>query len=207
MKTEELLSTQYDILEKMERLQIEVPTHISKNLNPKFALRPYQERAIARYLDYIATHQQEKNTHLLFELATGAGKTMIMASLILQLYKEGYRTFLFFVNSSNIVEKTKQNFANAGTSKYLFHETIEIDNSRIAIRAIESIEEANSGCINILFTTIQGLHSQIGNPKENALVLSDFAEQEIVLLADEAHHTRTQTKARWSFLILGRKLF
>ena len=50
--------------------------------------------------------------HLLFNMATGSGKTLIMAGLILYLYEKGYRNFLFFVNSTNIIEKTKDNFLN-----------------------------------------------------------------------------------------------
>ncbi|MDA0062985.1 DEAD/DEAH box helicase family protein [Brachyspira hyodysenteriae] len=31
----------------------------------------------------------------MFNMATGSGKTLIMASLILYLYEKGYRNFLF----------------------------------------------------------------------------------------------------------------
>ncbi len=41
-------------------------------------------------------------------MATGSGKTLIMAGLMLYLYKQGYRNFLFFVNLSNIVEKNER---------------------------------------------------------------------------------------------------
>jgi type III restriction enzyme len=45
-------------------------------------------------------------------MATGSGKTVMMAGLILYLYERGYRKFLFFVNRGQIVEKTKDNFIN-----------------------------------------------------------------------------------------------
>ena len=45
--------------------------------------------------------------HLLFNLATGAGKTLLMACNILYLFEQGYRNFIFFVNQIQIVEKTK----------------------------------------------------------------------------------------------------
>jgi superfamily II DNA or RNA helicase len=51
--------------------------------------------------------------------ATGSGKTVMMAGLILYLYEQGYRNFLFFVNRGQIVEKTKDNFINPFSSKYL----------------------------------------------------------------------------------------
>jgi hypothetical protein len=44
----------------------------------------------------------------------------MMAGLILYLYEQGYRNFLFFVNRGQIVEKTKDNFINQFSSKYLF---------------------------------------------------------------------------------------
>jgi transposase len=40
---------------------------------------------------------------------------------MLYLYKQGYRNFLFFVNLSNIVEKTKENFLNAMQIVDKFH--------------------------------------------------------------------------------------
>lgn len=41
----------------------------------------------------------------MFEMATGSGKTLVMAGLILECYKQGYQNFIFFVNSANILEK------------------------------------------------------------------------------------------------------
>ena len=38
-------------------------------------------------------------------MATGSGKTLIMACAILTLYQKGYRNFLFFVNSNNVLTK------------------------------------------------------------------------------------------------------
>ncbi|GAA7312980.1 hypothetical protein ID0603_08520 [Helicobacter pylori] len=46
----------------------------------------------------------------MFEMATGSGKTLVMAGLILECYKQGYQNFIFFVNSTSILEKTKLNF-------------------------------------------------------------------------------------------------
>ena len=57
-------------------------------------------------------------------MATGSGKTLIMAGLILYLYEQGFKNFLFFVNSTNIIEKTKDNFLNPLSSKYLFNQNI-----------------------------------------------------------------------------------
>jgi type III restriction enzyme len=57
-------------------------------------------------------------------MATGSGKTLIMAGLILYLYQQGYRNFLFFVNSTNIIDKTRDNFLNETSIKYLFNKSI-----------------------------------------------------------------------------------
>jgi type III restriction enzyme len=57
-------------------------------------------------------------------MATGSGKTLMMAGLILYLYEKGYRNFLFFVNSNNIIDKTRDNFLNDISIKYLFNKPL-----------------------------------------------------------------------------------
>ena len=99
-----------------------MPSSITQNLNPAFGLRDYQKEAFASFIHYFNNDLpgKEKPAHLLFNMATGSGKTLIMAGLILYLYEKGYRNFLFFVNSTNIIEKTKDNFLNPRAAKYLF---------------------------------------------------------------------------------------
>ena len=89
--------------------ETEVPMSITDNLNPTFELREYQKEAFVRFILCFENdfEEKEKFLHLLFNMATGSGKTLIMAGLILYLYEKGYRNFLFFVNSTNIIEKTK----------------------------------------------------------------------------------------------------
>ena len=188
------------ILEEFGRRTIqntEIPDYLKDNLNPKFELRPYQEEAFARFLlcfeeDFDG---KEKPLHLLFNMATGSGKTLIMAGLILYLYEKGYRNFLFFVNSNNIIEKTKDNFLNPLSSKYLFNEPIHFGSVRIPVTPVPNFEGVNQNDINICFTTIQQLHIDLNTQKENALTFEDFKDKRIVLLADEAHHINTSTKA------------
>ena len=176
----------------------EMPESLAQNLNPAFELRPYQEDAFASFIHYFNTDlpNKEKPLHLLFNMATGSGKTLIMAGLILYLYEKGYRNFLFFVNSTNIIEKTKDNFLNPRSAKYLFSEDIHIAGENIDITAVENFEGINEKSINICFTTIQKLHSDLTAEKENALTFEDFKKQEIVLLADEAHHINVQTRSQ-----------
>ena len=97
-----------------------LPSYISENLNPNFELRPYQKQAFENFITHFESSNRPKPTQVLFHMATGSGKTLIMAGLMLYLYKQGYRNFLFFVNLSNIVEKTRENFCNPASSKYLF---------------------------------------------------------------------------------------
>ncbi len=172
-----------------------VADEIVQNLNPKFELREYQKEALGRFDFYFFEyHQRKRPAHLLFHVATGSGKTLIMAANILQLYEQGYRNFIFFVNSVNIIEKTKDNFLNPLSEKYLFAPKIKFDEEEVVIKEVQNFESANPDDINILFTTIQGLHIRLNYPKENALTYEDFSDKEIVLISDEAHHLQTITK-------------
>ena len=194
------------ILEEFGRRTIqdtEIPDHLKDNLNPKFELRPYQEEAFARF--FLCFEEdfdgKEKPLYFLFNMATGSGKTLIMAGLILYLYEKGYRNFLFFVNSTNIIEKTKDNFLNPLSSKYLFNVTIHFGSVRVAVTPVPNFEGVNENDINICFTTIQKLHSDLTIEKENALTYEDFSDKKVVLLADEAHHINTSTKAGQELLV------
>jgi type III restriction enzyme len=172
-----------------------IDEEIVQNLNPKFELRDYQKEALGRFDFYFNGYQKRQwPSHLLFWMATGSGKTLIMAANILQLYKLGYRNFIFFVNSVNIIEKTRDNFLNPLSEKYLFAPKIKFDNKEVFIREVQNFEGVNPENINIIFTTIQGLHTRLNNPKENSLTEEDFEGKDIVLISDEAHHLQTITK-------------
>ena len=171
------------------------PKYISENINSKFELRPYQIQAFENFITYFENDRMcQKPTQALFHMATGSGKTMIMAGLMLYLYKQGYRNFLFFVNLSNIVRKTEENFLNTISSKYLFADEINIDGERIPVKKVSNFQNADSTAINICFTTTQGLHSDIWFVKENSVSLDDFSNQKVVLISDEAHHLNASTK-------------
>ena len=200
---EKFLSETLDSVSEMEFLNKEIPDYLKDNLNPAFELRPYQEEAFARFFHCLDNHfpGKEKPLHFLFNMATGSGKTLIMAGLILYLYEKEYRNFLFFVNSTNIIEKTKDNFLNPLSSKYLFNENIHFGTSRVAVVPVPNFEGVNENDINICFTTIQQLHIDLNTQKENTLTYEDFKDKKIVLLADEAHHINTSTKAGQELLI------
>ncbi|GAA7817936.1 DEAD/DEAH box helicase family protein [Helicobacter pylori] len=134
----------------------------------------------------------------MFEMATGSGKTLVMAGLILECYKQGYQNFIFFVNSTSILEKTKLNFIDSASSKYLFSENIHINDENTEIKSINNLSESQASAINIYFSTIQGLFSLFTKAKENAITLEDLKDQKLVFLADEAHHLNTETKKKLS---------
>jgi len=173
----------------------EVPAEIRNNLKPFFELRPYQEEAFGRFIYYLSNNKlRQKPSSLLFHMATGSGKTLIMAGTILYLYRLGYRNFLFFVNSTNIIQKTRENFLNPLSSKYLFSESIAFGDKKIRIKEADNFQAADKDDITVVFSTIQGLHSRLTNPSENSITYDDFDGQKIVLISDEAHHINAETK-------------
>lgn len=173
----------------------EVNAVILSNLRKGFGQRPYQLEAFSRFVSYVENINPEmKSIQLLFHMATGSGKTLVMAGCMLYLYRKGYRNFIFFVNSTNIIGKTRDNFLNPHSSKYLFGESILIGEKRIQIREVDNFQAANPNDINIVFSTIQGLHTRLNTPKENAITYNDFEEKNIVLISDEAHHINAETK-------------
>ncbi len=173
-----------------------LPDYFSTSLASSRPLRPYQEECFRYFLTYMRNSFIGKSyrPHLLFHMATGSGKTMIMAGCILYLYEQGYRNFLFFVDSTNIVEKTRDNFLNRASSKYLFGDTIRIGNRQVEVNEVQNFQGANPDSINFCLTTIQALHTSLNNPRENSVTYNDFAATPIVLIADEAHHINKDTR-------------
>ena len=166
-----------------------------ENLNDNFQLRYYQEEAFKYFKCYYETDNIRNSTNsVLFNMATGSGKTFIMAGLILYLFSKGYNNFLFFVNSNTVINKTKDNFLNYDSDKYLFSKKITMDGKNVSINAVDTFEGVSSKDINICFTTIQKLHSDLNVNKENSLTFDDFKDKKIVLIADEAHHIQANTK-------------
>lgn len=184
-----------DVLVENDVIELTLPSTISQNL--RFKPRPYQIEAFAR-LDYYLNHykKRRKPTQLLFHMATGSGKTLIMAGAMIELYRLGYRNFIFFVNTDTIIRKTKENFLNAQSSKYLFSEQLNVEGENIQIKEVSNFESINPDDINILFSTIQGLHSKLNNPHENSITFDDFFDKELVMISDEAHHINTITKKK-----------
>lgn len=177
----------------------EIPSYIDDNL--KHNLRPYQSEAI-RYFHYTQTSDTFKHRtpkQLMFNMATGSGKTDLMASLILYLYKEkGYQNFLFTVNTNGVISKTIDNLSNTQSVKYLFDEPLEIESERLSVKFITGKfpEFPNPNDINIKFVSIQTLTNELFTQAENVMSLQDYQKTKMVILADEAHHYSASTKKK-----------
>lgn len=194
---DKFLYEELDSIKKFGFLK-ELPDIIENGLSENILLRDYQKEAFRNFITYMENEELSKNKqiHTLFHMATGSGKTVIMAGLILYLYTKGYRNFLFFVNQTNILEKTKENFLNALSNKYLFSKEIEYLGGKVNIKAVDNFTGLNSHSkdINICFTTTQKLHFDLLTPKENSLTYKDFENTKIVFISDESHHVNTMTK-------------
>ena len=187
------------IEEQKEVLDIEVPEYITNNL--KFPLYPWQKEAIENFLvnEFVRNKKIKKGevlppNHLMFNMATGSGKTLVMAAMILYYYKTyNITNFIFFVNQNAILGKTQDNFIHKSHAKYLFRENLVIDGKRVNIKEVEQFSSSKDD-IQIKFTTIQKLHSAIYQEREDALLLSDLQKRDLVLIGDEAHHLNSTTK-------------
>jgi type III restriction enzyme len=178
--------------------KINIPDFITKNI--KYELFEWQKSALQHFIayenpDYDLVSDLSAPTHLLFNMATGTGKTLLMATLLLYYYNKGYRHFIFFVNQNNIVGKTEENLTNPNHSKYLFKQNIVIENRTVNIKKVETFS-VNSNDIQILFTSIHRLHNAVYSVKENSVYLDDLQKLNIVMIGDEAHHLNADTKKK-----------
>ena len=189
------------MLEEMEQTYFfALPEFVSNNL--KYPFFEWQKSALENFVIFDRTSKlkdfpdiKNRPIHLLFNMATGAGKTMMMAALILYYFEKGYRHFLFFVNQNNIVDKTENNFIDPTHAKFLFTEKILQGNNVIPIRKVETFSQYSDG-IEIKFTSIQKLYNDIHIERENQTTLADLHKLNLVMLGDEAHHLNAQTKSK-----------
>lgn len=176
---------------------MQIPDYIIDNL--KHNLRSYQKAALQNLDRTLRMDNADQlYNQLMFNMATGSGKTDIMAAVILYMYKRwGYQCFLFTVNSNAIINKTYDNLINKYSIKYLFKDPIIIDGNIITIKAVNgsfpSILEENT--IYLSLTSIQSLSNAIHAPGENQVTKESLAMHKLVILADEAHHFNVGTKS------------
>lgn len=200
--------TLFEVIENRKAVYLEdgddekcrLPEFVERNL--KYPFFEWQKSALENFVIFDRTAKfkdfpdiKKRPTHLLFNMATGAGKTMMMAALILYYFEKGYRHFLFFVNQNNIVDKTENNFIDPTHAKFLFTEKILQGDTVIPIRKVEMFSLHSDG-IEIKFTSIQKLYNDIHTERENQTTLADLHDLNLVMLGDEAHHLNAQTKGK-----------
>lgn len=173
------------------------PDYIKHNL--KHQLRDYQKQSLYN-LNYT---QKDANVasrfnQLLFHMATGSGKTDVMAADMLYFYHEfGYQNFLFVVNINAVIAKTRENMLNVQSPKYLFSQPLNIDGTPIELREVTRFPtNSEPGVIYLRLTTIQTLANELNIPRENGLTYGDLEKQKLIILADEAHHFSAGTKSK-----------
>lgn len=173
------------------------PDYIKHNL--KHQLRDYQKQSLYN-LNYT---QKDANVasrfnQLLFHMATGSGKTDVMAADMLYFYHEfGYQNFLFVVNTNAVIAKTRENILNVQSPKYLFSQPLNIDGMPIELREVTRFPtNSEPGVIYLRLTTIQTLANELNTPRENGLTYGDLEKQKLIILADEAHHFSAGTKSK-----------
>lgn len=180
-----------------ERYRFNYPEYLKNNL--KHSLRDYQKQSLYN-LNYTQKDPDvtSRFSQLLFHMATGSGKTDVMAADILYFYHEfGYQNFLFVVNTNAVIAKTRENMLNQQSPKYLFSQPLNIDGIRIEIREVTRFPiNSEPGVIYLRLITIQTLANELSTPKENGLTYDDLAKQRLIILADEAHHFSAGTKSK-----------
>lgn len=173
------------------------PDYIKHNL--KHQLRDYQKQSLYN-LNYTQKddHVASRFNQLLFHMATGSGKTDVMAADILYFYHEfGYQNFLFVVNTNAVIAKTRENMLNVQSPKYLFSQPLSIDGETIELREVTRFPtNIEPGVIYLRLTTIQTLANELNTPRENGLTYGDLEKQKLIILADEAHHFSAGTKSK-----------
>ena len=174
----------------------EVPAFITDNLAKDKQLRPYQREALLTFI-WLYERNPAMAGQVLFNMATGTGKTLVMACCVLYLYSQGYRNFVFTVARDNIIKQAQKNFTDYKFDKYLFNKDgIKINGKRININVVDNPAGGNPDDINFCFVIINTLYNRLREPHENQLSLDDFKNNKIVVIADEAHHLNVDTKSK-----------
>lgn len=174
----------------------DVPEYITDNLHPDKKLREYQINAVKHFI-WLYEQDRARAKHLLFNMATGTGKTLVMAACVLYLYDKGYRNFIFLVHRDQILKQAEKNFTDYKFEKYLFNPAgVRINGRRVGIGIIQSIADTSRDEINFLFVSQQTLVNRLSEDKENSLTAEDFASNDIVIIADEAHSLNADTRSK-----------
>lgn len=174
-----------------------LPLYIKQNL--KHSLRDYQFSAIHN-LDAVEKLDKKDDFYnqLMFYMATGSGKTDIMAAIILYMYQaHNYQCFLFTTSTTAVVNKTIDNLTNIASPKYLYQDPLVINGQRVSIKAVSEFPiSLEKNTIYLKFSGIQQLSNDINSPRENGITEESLKKHKLVILADEAHHFNVGTRSK-----------
>lgn len=174
-----------------------LPLYIKQNL--KHNLRDYQFSAIHN-LDAVEKLDKKDDSYnqLMFYMATGSGKTDIMAAIILYMYQaHNYQCFLFTTSTTAVVNKTIDNLTNIASQKYLYQDPLVIDGQRVSIKTVSEFPiSLEKNTIYLKFSGIQQLSNDINSPRENGITEESLKKHKLVILADEAHHFNVGTRSK-----------
>lgn len=196
--------TELPLLEKVNRIKAntsktdgyEVFDYIKDNIF--HTLRYYQEEALLNFhiSQFAEDFKFDNIRHVLFHMATGSGKTDLMASLILYLFQQhGYQNFIFTVNANAILRKTEDNLFNKSSKKYLYTDNIEINGKRIHLKKVSRFPtNPEPNIIYIKMIGIQMLSTELKTSRENRMGIKDYEKNKVAILGDEAHHYSANTK-------------
>lgn len=174
----------------------QIPDYITDNLHPTKQLREYQQRALKHFI-WLYEHDRANAKHLLFNMATGTGKTLVMASVVLFLYEKGYRNFLFLVHQVQIKDQAIKNFIDYKFEKYLFNpKGVKINGQNVDVRSVNSVHDSSSNAINFMFFSTSMLYNRLKENRENGLTADDFVNNDMVIIADEAHRLNVDTRSK-----------
>lgn len=174
--------------------EFEMPNYITDNLSR--TLRDYQTEAVKHFIYLFENGEMQKAKHVLFNMATGTGKTLTMAAIVLYLYEWGYRNFIFLVHQVQIKEQALANFTNPNFEKYLFKKQVKFNGKSISVKAIERFQDSKRAGINFMFFSTQMLAKRISEPKENSIDIDDFIKNDTIIIADEAHRLNVNTRKK-----------
>jgi type III restriction enzyme len=175
--------------------EYQIPGYITDNLAPNKPMRDYQIEAVKRFIWLFESGNRQAAQHLLFNMATGTGKTLVMTACVLYLYEQGYRNFIFLVHRDQILKQAKKNFTDYTFEKYLFNARgITFNGRKVQVRAIARLQDATPHDINFLFISTSLLFNRLKEDQENSLTLEDFKQNDVVIIADEAHSLNVETR-------------
>ena len=173
-----------------------IPEYITDNLHPTKQLREYQQKALKHFI-WLYDHDRANAKHLLFNMATGTGKTLVMACVVLYLYEKGYRNFLFLVHQIQIKDQAVKNFTDYKFEKYLFNpKGIKINGQNVDVKSVGSVQDAGRNAINFMFFSTSLLYNRLREDRENGLTAEDFVRNDMVIIADEAHRLNVDTRSK-----------